>query len=543
MTFIAYCVFILYLAAMLCLALYAFSAFGLLLQYLFWYKSPVASSVFIEKTMESGQKKVFYIDKKTQKELDAPHVLIQLPIYNEPFVVERLLSAVLKIRYPHDRLTIQILDDSTDETSAIIKTFLIKNKQKNLNIQHIQRTERIGFKAGALAYGLAQTNANANLSVALSFGEDLGGALVAIFDADFVPNPDFLEKTIPHFYKNDHLALVQTRWAHLNENQSLLTRLQAMQLDVHFTIEQGGRNGSGSFMQFNGTAGVWRTAAIHDAGGWQADTLTEDLDLSYRAQLRGWKMLFDTTTSAPAELPTEMQSLIAQQFRWTKGGAECARKLLPLVLKAKLPLLTKINAITHLSANFVFVAMIIAMIGSLLLPICALFISLPMQYWWVGFVPTGLLFFVHLSQPFLVNTAMEGLKYKAKTDNYSFLSTILTVSLPTFGRVVVGYLLLLSLSMGIGFYNFRAVWEGWIGRKSPFVRTPKRGDAAHDVNTHKKNIFKKIMYNIFKNNKLEAFFCLALSFCFIMEIMNGYYIVSLIHGLWALGFAMVIYKW
>jgi cellulose synthase/poly-beta-1,6-N-acetylglucosamine synthase-like glycosyltransferase len=478
---------------MLFLSLYCVSEFGLLLQYLFWYKPPIAPSDFYD-----------------IPEDELPKVLIQLPLYNEPFVVERLLQSILKINYPQHLITIQVLDDSTDKTTAIIIDFLQKNTIQYLNIQHIRRTERSSFKAGALAFGLAQSDAD----------------LVAIFDADFVPNADFLEKTVAHFYKNDRLALVQTRWAHLNRNHSVLTQVQAMQLDVHFTVEQGGRAGSGSFMQFNGTAGVWRAAAIHDAGGWQADTLTEDLDLSYRAQLRGWQMLYDESTTAPAELPMDIESLISQQFRWTKGGAECARKLLPMVLKADLPLLTKLNAITHLLSSLVFVAMIMAMIGSLLLPLIGNIIALPTQFWWLGFVPTALLFFVH----FTTNFKIQNNIYSIKDGNiFILIKNIL--------QFLLHYSLLLSLSMGIGFYNFRAVWEGWAGRKSAFIRTPKRGNSSNII--LKENDYS--FYKILKSNRLEAFFCLLLSVYGIMEIVNGYYIVSFIHGLWAWGFGMVLW--
>jgi cellulose synthase/poly-beta-1,6-N-acetylglucosamine synthase-like glycosyltransferase len=486
---------------MLFLSLYCVSEFGLLLQYRFWYKPPIAPSQFRDIPSEK-----------------LPKVLIQLPLYNEPFVVERLLQSILKIKYPQHLVTIQILDDSTDETSDIIMSNVPRLSAggetqgngygKPLDI--IRRAERTGFKAGALAFGLAQSDAD----------------LVAIFDADFVPDADFLEKTVPHFYKNDRLALVQTRWAHLNRNHSILTQVQAMQLDVHFTVEQGGRAGSGSFMQFNGTAGVWRAAAIHDAGGWQADTLTEDLDLSYRAQLRGWQMLYDESTTAPAELPVDIESLISQQFRWTKGGAECARKLLPMVLKADLPIRTKLNAITHLLSSLVFVAMIMAMIGSLLLPLIGNIIALPMQFWRLGFVPTALLFFVH----FVTNFKIQNNIYSVK--DVSIFSLIKNLLLFPFH-----YCLLLSLSMGIGFYNVKAVWEGWTGRKSPFIRTPKRGNSNNI--TAKENDYS--FYKILQINRLEAFFCLLLSVYSITEIINGYYIVSFIHGLWSWGFGMILW--
>ncbi|MCL4130542.1 UNVERIFIED_CONTAM: hypothetical protein GTU68_034570 [Idotea baltica] len=269
-------------------------------------------------------------------------VTIQLPVFNELYVVERLIDTVVLIDYPLGKMEIQVLDDSTDESFDIAATKVAEWKAKGVNIKHVKRPERIGFKAGALAYGL----------------ELAEGEFTAIFDADFVPDPTFLQRTLPQF-KDDKVGVVQTRWEHLNEDYSLLTRLQAFGLNAHFSIEQGGRNASSHFINFNGTAGVWRNTCIAEAGGWESDTLTEDLDLSYRAQLKGWKFVYKEKIGSPAELPAAMTALKNQQYRWTKGAAECAVKNLPRVFANKeMTFGSKIHALFHLLSSFVFVCVI-----------------------------------------------------------------------------------------------------------------------------------------------------------------------------------------
>ncbi|HEX2899523.1 MAG TPA: cellulose synthase family protein, partial [Bacteroidia bacterium] len=273
---------------------------------------------------------------------DWPKVTVQLPIFNEMYVVERLIDAVAAFDYPADRLEVQLLDDSTDETVEITAQKVAEWKAKGLDIVHVHRSNRQGFKAGALKEGLMLAK----------------GEFIAIFDADFLPHPDFLKKTIPHF-QDARIGVVQTRWEHINRNYSILTKLQAFALDAHFSVEQQGRNSMGYFINFNGTAGVWRRKAIDDAGGWESDTLTEDLDLSYRAQLKGWKFKFLENLDSPAELPAAMGAVKSQQFRWTKGAAETARKNLGKVLHAKLPLGTKIHATFHLLNSMLFVCIVL----------------------------------------------------------------------------------------------------------------------------------------------------------------------------------------
>ncbi|MFT6893714.1 MAG: cellulose synthase/poly-beta-1,6-N-acetylglucosamine synthase-like glycosyltransferase, partial [Algoriphagus sp.] len=281
-----------------------------------------------------------------------PLVTVQLPIYNELYVVERLIEAAAKINYPKELLQIQLLDDSTDATAQLIQE-KIKNFPE-VNFQYLHRIDRKGFKAGALREGL----------------EKASGEFIAIFDADFIPDPDFIYKTIPHF-NSEKIGMVQTRWTHLNENYSLLTKLQAFALDAHFLIEQIGRNSQHAFINFNGTGGIWRKSCIIDAGNWEDDTLTEDLDLSYRAQRRGWEFVYRREIESPAELPPIMSAIKSQQFRWTKGGAECAAKHARGILGEDLPLSTKFHAMAHLFNSSIFIAIILVSLSSI-------------GVWWVG---------------------------------------------------------------------------------------------------------------------------------------------------------------
>lgn len=380
-----------------------------------------------------------------------PKVTIQLPLYNERYVVERLIDCIAKIDYPREQLQIQVLDDSTDETTALVEAKIKALKATSLQIELVRRPERKGFKAGALAYGLQSAT----------------GEFVAIFDADFLPNPDFLKNTIPHF-QEENVGVVQTRWGHINEEQSLLTRLQAFALDAHFSVEQKGRNLAEHFINFNGTAGVWRRATIDDAGGWQADTLTEDLDLSYRAQLKKWKFVYREDLITPAELPVAMSALKSQQFRWTKGAAECARKNLGKVLKDKeVGLSHKFHAVFHLLNSFIF----ISILSMSLLSIPVVFIKANLteysfvfdlaSYMGYSYLFLGFFFFMaYLSRrPFNLKTC------------FSFLAWF-----PVF----------MIISLGLSLHNGIAALEGYIGKKSPFVRTPKFG-ADFKTNGWKRN--------------------------------------------------------
>src|SRR2546423_1908799 len=261
---------------------------------------------------------------------ELPKVTMQLPIFNEVYVVERLLKSVSEIDYPKDKLHIQVLDDSTDDTRELTASCVSELQSRGFDVELIHRTDRTGFKAGALETGLASTES----------------AFVCILDADFVPKPDLLKRTI-HFFTDPKVGMIQTRWGHLNRGYSLLTRVQAMFLDGHLLLEQTARSRSGRFFNFNGTAGLWRRSCIDQAGGWQHDTLTEDLDLSYRAQLAGWKFIFLPDVITPAELPVDMNGFKSQQHRWTKGSIQTCKKLLPTTSRSPLPLIIKIEATAH----------------------------------------------------------------------------------------------------------------------------------------------------------------------------------------------------
>jgi len=366
-----------------------------------------------------------------------PMVTIQLPIYNELFVAERLIDNIARLDYPRDRLEIQVLDDSTDETVDIVARKVEAYRRQGLQIHHIRRGSREGYKAGALEYGLGLAR----------------GEFIAIFDADFLPRPDFLKRTIPWF-DDPRIGVVQTRWEHINEDYSLITRLQALQLNVHFSVEQTGRRLGNYLLQFNGTAGVWRRRAIEDAGGWQPDTLTEDLDLSIRAQLRGWKIHYLEEVGAPAELPAEMNSLKSQQYRWMKGGAETAKKMLPRVWRSNLSLTQKLHATGHLLASSIFVFVFIA--GVFSVPMLFAIDALGLEPKWYTFFLTGWLSIIAVY--YVGNVQTEFLKGP-------YLKRVL--------KFVLLFPLFLALSMGLSLHNTVAVLQGYLGKKTPFVRTPK----------------------------------------------------------------------
>lgn len=365
-----------------------------------------------------------------------PFVTVQLPVYNEYYVITRLIEAVAGFDYPSSRLEIQVLDDSTDETVDLIASKSAELREKGLQVHHVRRESREGYKAGALQYGLERAK----------------GEFIAIFDADFVPKPDFLKATLPYF-DNPQIGLVQTRWEHLNKDYSIFTKAQALALDNHFEVEQTGRNASNSFINFNGTAGIWRKATIEDAGGWHYDTLTEDLDLSYRAQLKNWQFKFLKGHGSPAELPAELNSIKSQQYRWNKGGAETARKMFPEVLRSKLSLTRKIHAFFHLFNSAVFVCILICA----LLSVPALIIKNQ------GYYP--LLF--QIASLFLLSLlAICWIYFDGFRKRYSSSKTAIIEYLKIFP-------LFLCISMGMSLHNGIAVIKGWLGIKSAFVRTPK----------------------------------------------------------------------
>ncbi|HNP08014.1 MAG TPA: glycosyltransferase family 2 protein [Cyclobacteriaceae bacterium] len=364
-----------------------------------------------------------------------PMVTVQLPIYNEKYVVERLLDAVSKFDYPKDKLEIQVLDDSTDETTAIVLRKLESLRSLGLDIKLIHREDRGGFKAGALDLGLQSAKGN----------------FIAIFDADFLPQPSFIKDTI-HYFVNPEIGVVQTRWGHINKDYSILTQLQAFGLDAHFSIEQSGRSAANSFINFNGTCGVWRKKCIEDAGGWNFDTLTEDLDLSYRAQLKGWKFKYVEDVETPGELPVVMQAIKSQQYRWNKGGAETARKNFGQVFKSKLPAINKVHAFFHLFNSSVFVCLLTAALLSV--PVLYIKNSLPGLEWifdagvalFFGFLSITLFYWISAKRFY-------------RSEAYKFFFKL--------------YPRFLIVSMGLSLHNAIAVIEGFIGKRTPFIRTPK----------------------------------------------------------------------
>ncbi len=368
-----------------------------------------------------------------------PSVTVQLPLYNEVHVVERLIDACASLHYPRHSLEIQVLDDSDDATCDIAARCINKWRNRGVDIVHVRRTVRSGYKAGALQNGLRMAS----------------GDLIAIFDADFVPQPDFLRRVIPHF-DSDDIGLVQARWGHLNHDHSLLTRIQAFGLDAHFGMEQRVRNAIGCLINFNGTAGIWRRRCIEDAGGWTSDTLTEDLDLSYRAQLKGWKFRFLPNVEVPAQLPVEMNGFRSQQFRWTKGAVQTARKLLPALWRSTASLRAKVQGTVHLTAHVVFPFVALAAL-----------LHAPLVRLNTATGAPGEMYFA------VMGIGLLGLAGFFLSQMFAQLS--LYPDWPSRLRI---FPLFMAGSMGLSLSNTRAVWQALIGRRTPFVRTPKFGSEA-----------------------------------------------------------------
>lgn len=368
---------------------------------------------------------------------DWPSVTVQLPLYNERYVAERLIRAVGALDYPRDRLEVQVLDDSTDDTTDIARRVVGELRGQGVDAALLHRDDRAGFKAGALAAGLAVAK----------------GELVAIFDADFVPPPDFLRRTVP--YVEEGVGLVQARWGHLNAGESWLTRAQATLLDAHFLVEHAARARLGRWFNFNGTAGVWRKRAITDAGGWSDDTLTEDLDLSYRAQLAGWRFVFVGDVVAPAELPSSLAAFRSQQHRWAKGAVQTARKLLGPIWRSRAPLPVRLEATLHLVAN---VGWPLSLLIAALLPLA---VAARGREGWSPWL--------------LVDTAM----FAAATGSaLLFYGAAIRAAGHDVGRRLLGLPIVLALGVGLAAAQTRAVADGLSGRVGRFVRTPKRGDGA-----------------------------------------------------------------
>lgn len=371
-----------------------------------------------------------------------PKVCIQLPFYNEAPVIESLLEKVAAIRWPADRLDIQLLDDSTDETSAIVARWLASHPEAATRMTHVRRVLREGYKAGALAHGMTLTDAE----------------FVAIFDADFLPEPDFLEKLMPHFGAPD-VGVVQARWEFANRRASLLTRFQGVFLDAHFVVEQAARCGAGLFLNFNGTAGIWRRTAMEEAGGWSADTVTEDLDLSYRAQLRGWRFVYLNDYAVPSELPENVTAFKSQQRRWTKGGIQVARKQLGTILSSDQPARIKQEAAWHLCVGLVHPLLVC--FSFLFVPYLILVGPTQSGWFWMLFNPVNMLVLGGGSVAFYVT----GQYFRAREWREGLLWLV-------FAPVVMAFGLAMSVTCTV------AVIEGLLTKGGEFVRTPKGGRSA-----------------------------------------------------------------
>ena len=449
-----------------------------------------------------NMKKIKEQQKADFDEANAPKVTVQLPMYNEMYVADRIIDTVAVFDYPRDKFQIQVLDDSTDETKEIIAKKVKEWHEKGLNISHIHRVNRKGYKAGALDDAMDQVE----------------GEFIAIFDADFVPDPDFLKKTIPHF-KHDRIGVVQTRWGHLNKDFSTLTRLQAFGLDAHFIIEQCGRNSNGHFINFNGTAGVWRKTCIEDAGGWEHDTITEDLDLSYRAQIKGWKFTYLVDVVSPAELPITMSALKNQQHRWMKGGAEVFLKMWKRLVFAKgVRLSDKFHGMSHLFNSSVFLFIMTLSISSLFMSnIAGSFLDLRdyLKFYYFFYTSTFILMLYYW------------IAYRDKTGNL----------LKDLFKFIPQFFLFLTISSALALSNAIAVLEGWLGIKSSFVRTPK-------FNVSKKSEFSGNKYdkkNLSIVNLLEIAFFLIFGTSTIFMIIDQNIGTLFFHGMVAAGYGIVIF--
>ena len=481
----SYLVFILYAIAILLVFFYGLAQTNLLINYL---KS--------KKNQKPAQK----FDFNNTDEI--PFVTIQLPLYNEKYVVERLLQSIVNLDYPANKLEIQVLDDSTDESLLTTKKTVNDLQDAGYNIKFLHRTNRSGFKAGALKEGLKTAT----------------GEYIVIFDADFVPKKDWLYQTIPYF-KSEKVGVVQTRWAHLNRNYSLLTKIQAFALDAHFTLEQVGRNSKNHCINFNGTAGVWRKKCILDAGNWEADTLTEDLDLSYRAQLKNWKFVYLEHVETPSELPAVLSAARSQQFRWNKGGAENLIKLFNSIINSsELSTKSKFHAVLHLLNSSMFLCIfIISVLSVPMLIIKHKFIVFDLYFNIMAFfIATTLLFFICY---WVTYKSIHGGGYK------NFISYI--------GLFFTFY----AIAMGFSFQNSLAVLQAYAGRKTEFIRTPKLN--IEQLKEHwKENVY--LSKKISKNTMIEILLALYFIFGLYLGIKLNDFGLFPFHLMLVLGYGYVV---
>jgi cellulose synthase/poly-beta-1,6-N-acetylglucosamine synthase-like glycosyltransferase len=439
---------------------------------------------------------------------EIPRVTIQLPVYNEMYVMERLLDNIVTLEYPREKLEIQVLDDSSDESIVTTEKHIKRLQKTGINIQHIRRSNRQGFKAGALKEGL----------------EIATGEFIAIFDADFLPQKDWLLQTIPYF-KNAAIGVVQTRWGHINRNYSTLTKIQAFALDAHFTLEQVGRNSKGHFINFNGTAGVWRKECILDAGNWEGDTLTEDLDLSYRAQLKKWKFKYLENVKTPAELPVIISAARSQQFRWNKGGAENFQKMTKRVLSNKdISLKTKIHSVLHLLNSSMFLMILIVAI-----------LSIPMLY--IKNEYSHLRSYFYMISFFIISSIIFFICY------WFMFKKSYGGGFKNFLKYTGTFFTFFSIAMGFSLHNSIAVLEGHFGKKSDFVRTPKFNiKTIKDTWKKNKYIHKKISLNTLIEGILTLYFAFGMYSAFVVGNQGGDFGLFPFHLMLFFGFGYVFWK-
>jgi cellulose synthase/poly-beta-1,6-N-acetylglucosamine synthase-like glycosyltransferase len=486
-----YIIISLYSISLLLVFMYALAQLNLLFNYLSSRKKADDSETF-----------------DLSKEEEVPFVTIQLPVYNELYVMERLLDNIAKLRYPREKLEIQVLDDSTDESVKTTAAHIKRLQETGLDIQHIRRENRVGFKAGALKEGLKIAK----------------GEFIAIFDADFLPKPCWLEKTVIYF-KNPEIGVVQTRWGHINRDYSTLTKVQAFALDAHFSLEQVGRNSKGHFINFNGTAGIWRKECIIDAGNWEGDTLTEDLDLSYRAQLKKWKFKYLEDVVTPAELPVVISAARSQQFRWNKGGAENFQKMLGRIITNKnVNFKTKVHSVLHLLNSSMFTC--VFLMGVLSIPM--LYIKNEYAHLRVYFLIMS--FFVTSTLIFFI---CYWFMYKR-----TFGSGILN-----FIKYIGAFFTFFSIAMGFSLHNTIAVLEGHFGKKSEFVRTPKFNiKSLKDSWKNNKYIKKRPSLNVIIEGILALYFAFGLYSAFIVGDQGGDFGLFPFHLMLFIGFSYVFFK-
>ena len=484
-----------HLTAKIILFLYAFCLF------LIFYYSVVQVSLAVAyvRTRKKRSLEIAPIFDLT----NAPKVTVQLPMYNEMYVAERIIEKTAELNYPRDKFQIQVLDDSTDETKEIIANKVKELAAKGIDIIHIHRTDRTGYKAGALDSAM----------------DKVSGEFIAIFDADFVPDPDFLLKTIPYF-QDGKIGVVQTRWGHLNKTYSMLTELQAFGLNGHFAIEQGGRSANGHYINFNGTAGIWRKSCIADAGGWEHDTITEDLDLSYRAQMKGWQFKYLEDVISPAELPITMSALKSQQHRWMKGGAEVFMKMWKrLVKNPNVRFTDKVHGLAHLFNSTVFVFIL-----------CLSVLSLFVLHIKDSF--SDLNFVIQFGSFFIISTIFLAYYYwfsyrdkKGKTG-----SDIV--------RFTARFFQFLTVSMALSLSNAVAVIEGYLGIKSSFVRTPK-------FNVSKKEEFQGNKYDkksLSITNIMEGILMVVFGFTAINRALYGDFGMVPFHLMLTIGYGVIFFS-